>query len=107
MWENPHADSKGLFQGDVGNLADVSGTCGARLSHHSGRDAVGSHLALPEAGEGGTRDLGWNPTQLLSDPCHHHVQRVIASDTADEGGRQVLVCQVQLYFGGSWRKNEE
>lgn len=88
----------------MGNLADVSGACRAGLSCHGGRDAVGPHHALPDAGEGGTRDLGWNSTQLLPNPRHHHIQRIVASRTADQGGRQVLVCQVQLYFGGGWRK---
>lgn len=85
-WQNPHADCKGLFQGDVGNLADVSGTFGAWLSCHHGRNAVGSHHALSGVGEGGTRDLGWNSTQLLSNPCHYHILRIVASNVADEGG---------------------
>lgn len=92
VWQNPHADCKGLFQGDVCNLADVSGTCGARLSCHCGRNAVGSCHALSEVGEGGTRDLGWNSTQLLSNPRHCQIQRIVASNAADEGGQRVLVC---------------
>lgn len=107
VWQNPHADCQGLLQGDVGNLADVSGACGAWLGRHRGRNAVGSHHALPEAGEGSTRDLGWNATQFLSNPRHGHIQRIVAGNAADQGRQRGLVCQVQLYFGGSWGKNEE
>uniref|UniRef100_A0A2R9C3R5 Uncharacterized protein n=1 Tax=Pan paniscus TaxID=9597 RepID=A0A2R9C3R5_PANPA len=94
-WDNLGAGPKGLLQRDVCDLAGVSGTCRARFCGERGGDAVGACHALPEAGEGGTRDLGWGSTQLLSGPCHHHIQRVIASNVADEGGQQSFVCQAQ------------
>lgn len=94
-WGNPGVGPQGLLQGDVGDLAGVSGTHRARLCRQEGGDAVGACRALPEAGEGGARDWGRGSTQLLPDPRHSHIQRVVASDTAEEGGRQSFARQAQ------------
>uniref|UniRef100_A0A8C9IXX7 Uncharacterized protein n=1 Tax=Piliocolobus tephrosceles TaxID=591936 RepID=A0A8C9IXX7_9PRIM len=93
-WDNLGAGPKGLLQRDVGDLAGVSGTCRARFCDERGGDAVGACHALPEAGKGGTRDLDWGSAQLLSGPRHCHIQRIIASNVADEGGQQSFVCQL-------------
>lgn len=77
----------------MGDLAGVSGAFRARFCLQEGGDAVGARCALSEAGEGGPRDGDWGSTWLFSDPRHSHVQRIIASDVADEGGWQRFVCQ--------------
>lgn len=92
-WGNRGAGLKGLFQRDVGDLAGVGGACRARFCYQGGRDGVGARCALSEAGEGGTRDWDRGSPRLLSGPCHSHIQRVIASSGAGEGGWQSLVCQ--------------
>lgn len=103
-WGHPGAGLDGLLQGDVGDLTSVSGTCRARFCPQEGGNAVGALWALPEAGEGGIRDWDWGSTQLLSGPRHSHIQRIIASDVAAEGGCQRFLYQAQSYFGGSWKK---
>lgn len=103
-WGSPGAGTNGLVQGDVGDLAGVSGTCRTRFCFQRGGDAVGACWALPEAGEGSIRDFDWGSTQLLSDPRHSYIQRIIAGNVADEGEWQSFTCQAQLYFGGSWKK---
>jgi len=103
-WGDLGAGPEGLLQGAVGDLAGVSGACRARFYRQEGGDAVGACWALPEAGEGGTRYWDWGSAWLLSGPRHSHVQRVIASDVADEGGWRSFVLQAQLYFGGSWKE---
>lgn len=94
-------DPHGFLQGDVGDLAGVSGSRRARLRRQGGGDAVGASWALPEAGEGGARDRGWGATLLLPGPGHRHIQWVVASNIADEGGWRGCVQQAQSYFGGS------
>lgn len=88
----------------MGDLAGVSGACRARFCCQEGGDAVSARWALPEAGEGGARDWDRGSAWLLSGPHHGHVQRIIASNVADEGGWQSFVLQDQSYFGGSWKK---
>lgn len=103
-WEDLGAGPQGLLQGAVGDLAGVSDACRARFYGQEGGNAVGARCALPEAGEGGARDWDRGSTWLLSAPRHGYVQRIIASDAADEGGWQSFVLQAELYFGGSWKK---
>ena len=97
-------DPQGFLQVDVGDLAGVSGSRRARLRRQGGRDTVGASWALPEAGEGGARDRGWGATLFLPGPGHRHIQGVVASNIADEGGWWGCVQQAQSYFGGSWKK---
>lgn len=85
LWGNPGVGHKGILQGDVGDVAGVSGTRRARICCQGGGDAVGACCALPKAGEGGVGDWNQGSAQLLPDPRHRHIQRIIASDTADEG----------------------
>uniref|UniRef100_A0A4X1UR06 Vesicle associated membrane protein 1 n=1 Tax=Sus scrofa TaxID=9823 RepID=A0A4X1UR06_PIG len=67
-------------------IVSVSGTRRARICCQGGGDAVGACCALPKAGEGGVGDWNQGSAQLLPDPRHRHIQRIIASDTADEVG---------------------
>uniref|UniRef100_A0A8C7C6A1 Uncharacterized protein n=1 Tax=Neovison vison TaxID=452646 RepID=A0A8C7C6A1_NEOVI len=94
-WEDLGAGPQGLLQGAVGDLAGVSDACRARFYGQEGGNAVGARCALPEAGEGGARDWDRGSAWLLSAPRHGHVQRIIASDAADEGGWQSFVLQAE------------
>lgn len=103
-WGNPCVGPQGFLQGDMGDLAGVSGSCRARLCRQGGGDAVGASWALPEVGEGGARDGSRGATLLLPGPSHRHIQGVVAGNTADERGWWGCVHQAQSYFGGSWKK---